>query len=342
MDALFPLMFRFFRTGTALLLLVGFLLCGSTEADSPWTRRAGLRSSAVPLREFLHQLGSAQGIDIFLDRRIDPSIPLEWNAVNEPLDQLLEKIAESLNLGCCFFDRVVYIGPKNSAGILPRLIQSKRKSLTGLSGRARSVLQRTGPLEIEMLDQPQAILLRLAKEQGFRIVNPELIPHDLWYENRLEELSNLEQLSLLLIGWDLDYRIENASPPIIKIVPIDPNTRPAESNKIVKKEARKPSAQKKEPRTEEKTAQPVPMNRRRFTMRVEHQRLDAVLEMLAERLQLTLDPELERWPQFDIQPDTRVSFNVENATVQELFQAVFESTKWDFRIKNNSIQILKK
>src|SRR4029079_8331616 len=64
-----------------------------------------------------------------------------------------------------------------------------------------------------------AVLTNTIQQSGWQIAGAERIPHDLWAAGALPELSLAEQLTVLLVGFDLtfDLRRENRT---IEIVPL--------------------------------------------------------------------------------------------------------------------------
>ena len=83
---------------------------------------------AAPLRDRIGQLARQQGISVFLDRRIDPRMPINLTASNVTMEQLLLQLCDQQELGFCRLGDTFYVGPKLAAQWL--LISSKTASKT--------------------------------------------------------------------------------------------------------------------------------------------------------------------------------------------------------------------
>src|SRR2546426_35264 len=58
------------------------------------------------------------------------------------------------------------------------------------------------------LSEPRGIIASLIEKRGWRVANAEKIPHDLWAAGVLPEMTLAEQLTVLLIGFDLTFKAE--------------------------------------------------------------------------------------------------------------------------------------
>jgi hypothetical protein len=134
----------------------------------------------------------------------------------------------------------------------------------------------------------------------------ERIAHDLWAEGELPAMTLADQLTVLLAGFDLTFRILPEG-RAIEIVPVDwESIAPAP-----------PAAP-----TERRAERPTPGGRQVFTLRVENQPVGNVLGQLGRRLgwQLTVDDAALRAAGRSL--DKRVSFRVENADEDQLLEAL--------------------
>ncbi len=289
------------------------------QAASPWERLTSVHWSGAALRESLVRLADTYSFHFLLDRRIDPQALLDFKADDEALGAMLARLADEQGLGCVLLDETVYIGPKNSAEILPHLLeQPPDRRASGPNYRIQAAL----PAE------PKAILEVLAKQAGLTWKNLELLSHDLWDDTALSGTAE-QILVLVLIGFEKTCEIDLKS-KIITIVPL-PNvvskTRPDKQYTV--KNTEKPPSEKPD----------VPLSRRRFTLAVEEQRLDTLLESLARRLGLELKIDEESLAQKGVALDRRVSLNVKNATATELFRALLQPLHLQFRIRAKIIEI---
>jgi hypothetical protein len=71
----------------------------------------------------------------------------------------------------------------------------------------------------EELTESRTLLASLADEGGVRVVNPEVLPHDLWPAASLPALPWVERMTLLLAGFDLSFEV-SPDGQAIRLVPI--------------------------------------------------------------------------------------------------------------------------
>jgi hypothetical protein len=74
-------------------------------------------------------------------------------------------------------------------------------------------------------------------------------------------------------------------------------------------------------------------------MKVEEQRLDLLLQLLSEKLDWTLEFDKESLAKKGVSPDVRVSFEIKNATVAQLFESILRPLKLHFSLKKNSLRV---
>lgn len=322
---------------TPLLFVAGIANAAAAEtASALWSQRTSVKWSSVPLRESLSRFAELRQFGFVLDRRVDPSVPLEFEATNRELGPLLDELAASLDLGCVRLDSVVYLGPKESADLLPKLLAGHRTASATLPARWKTPLRRKVSVRIPFLGNPKDILETLAVEHGFRWSGLDALPHDLWDETAFSDTPLEEALLLLLIGFGRDYKIDlgTAGRPLLTLTML-----PEEFQKIP---ATIRPIRTKKPKTGPSAAAPaskIPLAQRRFTLRVEDQRLDVVLQTLSQRLGLKLELDEASLTAKGISVDRRISFEVKNATAQESFRAALQPLKLEFRFRGNSVQI---
>jgi hypothetical protein len=167
-------------------------------------------------------LSRSTGVAIFLDRRLDPSRPLQLTAQQEPLRTVVVRVAEQLAGSVSLVGPVVYISPQGTAGMHAALAGKQRQAIGSLGREAQLRLLRTGSWQWEELTEPRTLLAALADEGGVRVVNPELLPHDLWPAASLPALPWVERMTLLLAGFDLSFEL-SPDGQAIRLVPIPAN-----------------------------------------------------------------------------------------------------------------------
>lgn len=319
---------QFLRT-----IFIATIIFTATQVHSadPWKIEAAVHWTQTPLRESLDRFAEAQRIGVVLDRRVDPSQSLQFESGPKPLNRLIAELADSLDLGCCFFETTVYLGPKNAAVAIAALREEHKKTLASLPVRQTAKLQRRSALKIAFLTEPRQLLQRLAEENGFRWKNLDELPHDLWDENRLPPMPIYEQLALILIGFDRTFGVEGDSMFVLRPLPKDlPEVQSAHAE---------PSISQNEQKTPKPSRNEIPLARRRFTLRVEQQPLDQLLPALAERIGLKLEWDEKSLERKGVSLDKPVSLDVKNATIQELFRAALEPLKLEFQLRGNTIRV---
>ena len=291
------------------------LLFAVPATAAVWNQEASVHWVGVPLNEALERFGEAQKIGVFLDRRVDPSQLIEFDAIRQPLGNLLDEFADSLNLGCCRRDSIAYIGPKSATEALA----TKQPPMVAWQ-------QRRMPLEIPFLSTPKEILERLAENNGFRWRNLDRLPHDLWPERKLPSTPLFQLLDLLLIGFDETFELEEDG-KTLRIVPLQIPLTPTTSVK-------------QSPQRESKTPLPViPLARRRFTLTIKDQELDGVLRSLTDRIGLKLEIDENSLAKKNVTLRQRVSFEARNDTAAELFRGILSPIKLEFTIRGETLQI---
>ena len=160
--------------------------------------------------------------------------------------------------------------------------------------------------------------MSLAQQRGWRVSRAERIPHDLWAAGALPDLSAAEQLTLLLVGFDLSFKTQ-ARDRSLEIVPLQPVTvrreyrvpsRSSDSALLRQELQTAPSARMEDSklvvdaRVEQherlaeiiagravppRSRRPATESARQYTLRVQDQPVGAILRQLAERMNWTME-----------------------------------------------------
>jgi hypothetical protein len=310
-----------------------------------WQTRTNVKWAGTSLASSLSRFAETQKIGLLIDRRIDPQIPLHFESTNQSLKHVLQSLAESLDLACVFFDSTVYLGTKNATEILPELLAAKRRELEKLPNRRAILFRQKLSFKIPFLSEPKEILQNLATQHSFHWKNPELLPHDLWDEKTLTGLSLDELLTLLLIGFDLTFEIEENGKTLI-FVPLQNSskqtstvTAETHSTESVESVAKNNETSFADSNSSTDFRSKIPLAQRRFTLKVEEKPLNKLLQLLAERLDLILELDEKSLAGKGVALESRISFDVKNATAAQLFQAILRPLKLNFRINEKSIRV---
>ena len=153
------------------------------------------------LSRVLKRIAQSQQIATFLDRRVDPSSPVNVTGKNISPEALLWKIADSQKLGVCRIADFYYLGPPQTAARLSTLWQQMESE----SGRNRKAFEVKWERKSRLTTKPvvvvKQILDQLATEHGFRIENPEALAHDVWAQVDLPQTSVAGQVGIILVGF---------------------------------------------------------------------------------------------------------------------------------------------
>lgn len=163
--------------------------------------------TATPLEQVQKSLQQAMGVSLLVDRRMDPSALVDFNAKLQPASTLLDRLAESKGASAVPLETVVYIGPLPTAAVLPATFKQAKAELRSLPPRLQSALKSVPRQDWQRLAEPRQLLLKAAQNAHLEWDNLETFPHDLWREGHLPEAHLAEQLTLLLAGFDATFRV---------------------------------------------------------------------------------------------------------------------------------------
>lgn len=306
----------------------------------------------------LQEFAEDHRICIWLDRRVDPSQRINANLGSMPLDQLLQAIVAPLRLGVCVVGSVVYIGPEAVVDRLFATVAWQRDQLRRLPDGPRSALLSVSSAEWEKLTTPREALQQIANGQRLAWRDLSGVPHDLLPARKLPRLTVHEQLSLLLAGFDLSYRWDQAlvlaplrsakpvtrtyavSGPklavfdrIVKLYP-QASVATAENRKRVSgSEAMHDQLQ----RALRNAGKAPPRGARQvYSLKVARQPLDGVARQLAQRFRWTLavDDAVDR--------TTPVEFSVKNASLDELLMALADAANIKITLTDQTLRMAPK
>ncbi len=325
---------------------------------------AGINWSETPLRQGLTNLSRSQGVAVFLDRRVDPDQRFSLNVAEVPLGVLFEALAERLQLGIAYVGPVVYVGPKSVARKLPTLAGLRADEQRALPIGVVRQLARARPLAWEHLATPREIVDQLADGINARIDSTEQIPHDLWPAVDLPPMSFADQMTLVLAGFDLTYRLA-ADGSSISLGPMPDDGVSVQRSYTVDSKGRLGIAKLAErfpdarisasgnstvvagpfelhDQIEQLLHRPVvtrptnPNTKTVYELNVENKPVGGVLRALARQFKL----ELKIDQRAEAKLEEFVSFRVKDATREDLLKATLNPVGLDFRINGDVLEIL--
>ncbi len=278
----------------------------------------------LPVAAAASRLEELTGAIVMLDRRVDPTQRVDLELEDLSTVEIIAQLAANCALGDTRFERLYYIGPRPVADRLAALATLRRREVASMLAPLRKTLMARRQIGWPALTEPRQLIVHMLQEHGWQTAADDRIPHDLWPSGELPSMALADQLTLLLVGFDLTYHIQPTR-QTIEIVPLD-------------WEAIKP---KQPPRAEiTKRARSPIEGRQRFTLRIENQPVRSVLNQLGERLvwQVTVDEAAIRAAGHSL--DVHVSFSVENADVDQLLSALLTPAGLKAIHEGNRVKVL--
>jgi len=330
----------------------------------------GSSKSGWPLREKLAGLARANQVAILLDRRVDPGQKLAQSIDgDQPLRDAFFQIAQDRALGVCLLGPVMYFGPMRPVSRMRTVAEMRREEVAKLSPAARSRFSDRRPVKWDDLATPRELLQQAADSSGVKIAGVDRVPHDLWAAADLPPLDLIERLTLIAGQFDLTFQL-SPDGGTVTLVPIpeevavvrsypggsDPEAlarkwaelapdcqiKVVEGRVFVKgllEDHERISSPPGRP-TGSKPSEPTPIDKIRIDhMPVKNVPLGKVLKFLAGKLSLDVQIDDSAVRRAGISMKQLISFDVKNATVDELLAAVLEPVGLTFRRQGRVVQI---
>lgn len=333
-------------------------------------RRATIQWQRVTLQNALGRLHEVFDEPVFVDRRTDPSQRVSLEIEDATLSDVLQALSAAASLGYSKLQQLRYIGPTAAAEQLRTVAEVRRAEADRLPASMRASLELKQSLTWPRLTEPRQLITKLVERRGWRIGRAERIPHDLWTAGELPAMALTDQLTVLLLGFDLTYEIKLAE-RTLEIVPLEKVTirreyqLPRQTSdateplrqvlRAVKSHRLEATKLTVDARVEEHErlaellrgrGSQMPADRRTrqtkqvYTLRVQEQPVGAVLNELAARIGWALEIDGEAIRAAGLSLDRRVSFSVENSDEDELLDAVLHPAGLDFRRDGERLRIV--
>ncbi|HVW02263.1 MAG TPA: hypothetical protein VHB77_18060 [Planctomycetaceae bacterium] len=351
-------------------------------ATGPAFHRAlGLGVSATwrngEYREALARLCSQQKVAWVLDRRLDPNRPLTAEYNNERLEAVLQELAGLQGGSTAILGGGVYLGPAQTASRLRTLAALREQELQSSAGASlarRNEMSKRHAVAWVDLDTPREVLERLAREHHLTIAGLDQIPHDLWGAGALPDANVCEALTVVLAQFDLTFAW-NRGATGVTLAPIPEKVVLAKSltatrgttaetvrdwisgipgltaqlkgTKVVAEGtveqlealeyAMNPNAKPAKP----ETVEPTPIAKRKFKLKARDVPASALLQKLEDSgIIFSYNPETLK--QHNINLEQNIKIDVESASPEEFFHAVFDPLKLNFRIDGLTVTLTPK
>ncbi len=327
----------------------------------------------APLGESLESFSRAHRVAVLIDRRVDPGQPLDLKRQATPVLEILVEAAASRNLGLCLFGPVTYFGPAPITHDLRTVGELRRQEIRSLPSSVARKFAQAKPLRWDDFATPREVLAGLAADGPLEILELDRVPHDLWAAADLPSLPLTDRLTLILGQFDLTFQVAPDG-TAVTLVPIAPDpalvrsypggrqpeqllkawkaVAPESRFEIVGQKifvrgrledheridaSRRPARRKTPP---PKAADP---SRLRFTVKERNKPLGGVLRQfatqLATQLRLELKIDTDAMEAAGVSLEQLVSFDVEQATFEELLNAVLLPAGCKWQRSGNTIEI---
>jgi len=158
----------------------------------------------------LQSISRSQKLRIVLDRRINPATVIKYQAQDESVRVLLQKITAMADTSFCEIRGNIYVGPKATCHWLASLCELHQQTLKEkLSSNTAKLdakrLLAASDIQWNYLSDPTDLIETLVTGNGLSISNPLLLKHDRWNANGLTNLPLSHKLTILLAGFDLTF-----------------------------------------------------------------------------------------------------------------------------------------
>ena len=291
-------------------------------------RTATIHWQRVPLRDALARLRSLFDDAVFVDRRIDPNMRVSLDIEGGSAEDVVAALAAGQNLGADRLGSVVYLGPSSAADQLRAISAARSQDVGRLPADLRASLTQKQPTDWPRLSEPRGVIASIVEHRGWRVANADAIPHDLWPAGKLPTLAFAEQLTVLLIGFDLSFELR-PDDRSIEIVSLKGTSKPADVRAATQPTATRPSSTRGKQDS-----------RHVYTLRVQEKPVRAVLQELSKRLHWAIQIDEESIRRAGKSLDARVSFSVENVNQQQLLTALLRPAGLDFRLNGERVRII--
>lgn len=318
---------------------------------------------AAELRARLMRLAAAHRVAVFLDRRIDPDQEMEFSRIGVPLHDLLGEMAQHVGMRTARLGALIYMGPPRACGLLTVIAPQRQKDVNRHPALARAKPQ---PSSWGDLAEPRQLLVELAERHHLTVENPEAVPHDLWPAVDLPPLELADQLTLLLVGFDLTFELSSDGTRI-RLVPLPADTQYEQAYMPRGDAAQTAAALKRDfpgiavrregsrlivragPQEHDRIAERLadgagerprgnPNSNVNYTMTVMNESAGAVVSTVAKRLgkRLSFPAGLQE------KLSQKVNFQVKEVSLEELLKKTLDPLGLTYRVTAEAIEVMEK
>ncbi len=187
--------------------------------DNPAENRlfepVSLTLGGSPLVSVLERYAEIYQFAYFIDRRVDPATAVAGSFVDVPFVDALRKMLDDAELSFCVVDgSVLCVVPKDAAGELLLLCALRRDAAAELPKTVAQRLTATVDFAVEDFSEPAATFERLASRSRLKFAGFDKTPFDRWRAAEFKNVVVSDLTTLLLFGFDVDYRYDAAEKAI--------------------------------------------------------------------------------------------------------------------------------
>ncbi|HEY3395275.1 MAG TPA: hypothetical protein VGK58_21420 [Lacipirellulaceae bacterium] len=324
----------------------------------------------MPLQNALGRLHGVFDEPVFVDRRTDPFQRVSLEIEDATLGDVLQALSAGASMGYSKLQQLHYLGPPTAAEQLRTVAEVRRAEAGRLPASRQASLGLQQSLKWPRLTEPRQLITTLVERRGWRLGRAERIPHDLWAAGKLPAMAFTDQLTVLLLGFDLtyetkaaerkleirpleevtirrDYQLPSQSPDATE--PLRQVLRAAKSHRLAATKLTVDARVEEHERLAEllrgggsqtRAEARIRQTKQLHTLRVQEQPVGAVLNELAARLGWALEIDGKAIRAAGLSLDRRVSFSVENRDEDELLNAVLRPAGLDFRRNGERLRIV--
>jgi hypothetical protein len=291
-------------------------------------RTATIHWQRVPLRDALGRLHTLFDDAVFVDRRVDPTTRVTLDIEAASAEEVVAGIAAEHDLGVARLGPLVYLGPSGAADQLRAISLARSPEIGRLPPDLRASLTKKQLTDWPRLSEPRRLLVSAVEQRNWRVANADVIPHDLWSAGELPGLTFAEQLTVLLVGFDLTFELR-PNDRSIEIVPLKGVSKSLAAGEKAKRAAAPPNS-----------AHAKKDGKHVYTLRVQEHAVGAVLKELSKRLHWTIQIDEDAIKAAGKSLDKRVSFSVENVDQEHLLEALLSPAGLDYQLEGEQVRIV--
>lgn len=372
---------RPFRTvgRTALLLLATFavpeetataddrapLLSARSLAEKLDETVPVVRWSGVPYRTAVRRLTEPEGIAVVVDRRVDPSREITFEATGRTFGGVLDGLAEDGDATRRTLGGTVFLGPPRTTRLLRTLVR------TGVDAIDADLAAKRRVVRWDDFATPREVLDAIATTYGVKLVGTEDIPHDLWAAGAISDATVVEALAIVLIQFD---RTVEPAGDDLRIVPLPESvgvsksyTLPRDGTAMLAEWRRRfPEAEFRsagrrvtvvalveeheaidrlrrgeEPELDRDplAREPSPLDRQRFTLKLEGVPVRDLMKSLERQSGVIFSYDSDVLRRAGVDLTQRIDVDANDATPERFFGQMFDPLKLDFEIDGTTVRL---